>query len=79
MGMSVMNMGYMGYLIAVVYFSPSPLGFLIGALCFYYFGSMLGGVMPTDGRESWEGHLFGLLAGIMVAHLMRMPGWPTFI
>ena len=29
--------------------------------------SMLFGLVPISGRVSWEGHLFGLLAGIVVA------------
>ena len=29
--------------------------------------TMLFGLVPLAGRVSWEGHLFGLLAGIVVA------------
>ena len=34
---------------------------------FTYGLSMLFGLVPVTGRVSWEGHLFGLLAGIVVA------------
>ena len=34
---------------------------------FTYGLSMLFGLVPVAGRVSWEGHLFGLLAGIVVA------------
>jgi len=72
-GASGLNMGYMGYLLADVYFYPSPIGVILGVLCVYYFGTMLVGVIPLEDRESWEGHLFGLLSGMAVAY------WTLFV
>ena len=67
-GASGLNMGYMGYLLADVYFHPSFTAVVLGVLALYYFGTMLVGVIPMGRRESWEGHLFSLLAGIGVAY-----------
>ena len=31
------------------------------------YGSILWGVLPTDGGISWQGHLFGLIGGVLAA------------
>ena len=36
----------------------------------FYGGGILLGLLPTDERVSWEGHLFGLLAGITYAGMV---------
>jgi len=35
------------------------------------YGGLIFGVLPTDGRVSWEGHLTGLIAGVLVARFGR--------
>jgi membrane associated rhomboid family serine protease len=37
-----------------------------------FYGSMLAGVAPARAGTSWEGHLFGLLAGLGRAWLETM-------
>ena len=44
------------------------------------YGGLLWGVLPLQARVSWEGHLVGLLAGILAAWLQQTiltpsPGW----
>jgi len=45
---------------------------LVGVVVFFlYGGSMLFGVLPTQPGVSWEGHLFGALAGVLLAWYFR--------
>ncbi|UYQ63703.1 rhomboid family intramembrane serine protease [Streptomyces peucetius] len=48
-------------------------GLLVGAV---WGSSILLGVSPSDTGVSWQGHLFGLLAGIAGAFLFRRPARP---
>lgn len=41
----------------------------IGVIAFY--GGMVVGVLPTTGRISFEGHLFGAVAGVVAAYALR--------
>ena len=41
----------------------------------FVYGSMLWGLLPTDQRVSWDGHLAGLLGGILTAWLGRHRSW----
>ena len=40
----------------------------------FLYGSMIWGVLPTKQAISWEGHLAGLLAGILVALFYKNEG-----
>lgn len=46
---------------------------LSGAIVFLY-GSMVWGVLPIQPRISWEGHLFGAIAGFILAIYFRAEG-----
>ena len=37
------------------------------------YGSMLWGVLPLRAGVSWEGHLFGLVGGMLAAYLLGRP------
>lgn len=41
----------------------------LGGVVAVLYGSILWGVLPTDGGVSWQGHLFGLLGGVLAAFL----------
>lgn len=72
-GASALIMGYLGYLMIGIYYKPTALSFVVGATCLYYFGGMLTNLFPDSNRQiSWEGHVFGFVAGIATAVLMRM-------
>ncbi|MGB7363860.1 MAG: rhomboid family intramembrane serine protease, partial [Rhodococcus sp. (in: high G+C Gram-positive bacteria)] len=40
---------------------------LVGLLVLIVYGSALWGVLPTQEGISWQGHLFGALAGVLAA------------
>ncbi|MFC7548234.1 rhomboid family intramembrane serine protease [Plantactinospora sp. GCM10030261] len=70
-GASGVIFGYLGLLLTrgLVERSWWNLGvvLLVGLL----YGWQLFGVLPTDPRVSWQGHLFGLVAGVLAAILFR--------
>jgi len=65
-GSSTVIMGYFGYLLADAYQYPTMLTGAVVFLCLYYFGGLLFSVLPSEKFVSWEGHLFGLAAGVLV-------------
>jgi len=46
----------------------------LSLLVIFLYGSLVWGVLPIDRHISYEGHLFGLLAGIAVAFIYRKQG-----
>lgn len=70
-GASALIMGYLGFIMVGIYHHPTPLSIVIGAVCVFYFGGIFMNLFPSeDRRVSWEGHIFGFLAGIATAYLM---------
>lgn len=66
-GMSGVIFGFLGYLLLLA-FNTRTTGDLLAALgVLIFYGGMLAGVAPARGSTSWEGHLFGLLAGLGTA------------
>lgn len=47
---------------------------VVSALVLFLYGSIVWGVFPFQPQVSWEGHLFGSLAGILVAFNYRTEG-----
>lgn len=69
-GASSLVMGYWGFLLMNAYQNPGVFSIILAAICLYYFsGNMLASLVPTREKVSWEGHLFGLLAGIAAIFL----------
>lgn len=64
-GASGLIMGYWGYLLVYAYQHPSILSYVLAIICIYYFGGLLLSIFPKEDSVSWEGHLFGLFAGIL--------------
>lgn len=72
-GASGLIMGYWGYLLVNAYVHPSILTYALGIVLLYYFGGLVLSIFPSEEKVSWEGHLFGLLAGITTAFLYPPP------
>ena len=68
-GASSVLFGYFGYLVARGWYERSVTALLVALLILGLYGGMVWGVVPTRSYISWEGHLFGLLAGVLVARL----------
>ena len=68
-GASGLIFGYFGYLVARGWYDRSLRSILIALVTLFFYGGLVWGVLPTDAYISWEGHLFGLLAGILAARI----------
>lgn len=73
-GASSVIMGYWGFLLFNAFERPSALSIILGLLCLYYLGGLFLSLFPTEERVSWEGHIFGLIAGLITAFWISNPG-----
>jgi membrane associated rhomboid family serine protease len=71
-GASGLIFGYISFLIFSGIFRMKFKALLVGiAIFFLYGGTMIFGVLPTNPQVSWEGHLYGAIAGIITAWTYR--------
>ncbi|CAI8022592.1 Uncharacterized protein Mb1372 [Geodia barretti] len=71
-GASGLVFGFFGYLLVKGLVDRSILSVLVAIVVAGVFGlAILSGILPTRGYVSWEGHLCGLVAGGLVAMMMR--------
>ncbi|MGP4001581.1 rhomboid family intramembrane serine protease [Streptomyces sp. 8N706] len=70
-GASVVVFGVFGYLLVRGFVDRRPLDIGIGLLVAVFYGSILWGVLPSASGVSWQGHLFGLMGGVLGAFLFR--------
>ncbi len=68
-GMSGVIFGFLGYLLATAWFTKTTSDLLVAGGVLLFYGGMLAGVKPVRDGTSWEGHLFGLVAGLARAWL----------
>jgi membrane associated rhomboid family serine protease len=69
-GASGLIFGLLGYLLARAYFERSFVSMLIAVPVGLAYGGTLWGVLPTRPGVSWEGHLFGFVAGVVAAWML---------
>ena len=70
-GASGLVFGFFGYLIARAWYTRSLVAVLIAVVVAVVYGGILLGVLPFfQEGVSWEGHLTGLIAGVLAARLM---------
>lgn len=72
-GASILIFGYLGFLLLRGVFERKLWSLLGSALVFLVYGGALWGVLPGQIGISWQGHLFGLLGGVLAARLMHRP------
>ncbi|MDF1862472.1 MAG: rhomboid family intramembrane serine protease [Verrucomicrobiales bacterium] len=70
LGASLLIFGYLGFLLARGIFERSGFWILVSVLTLILYGGMLGGVLPGQPGISWQGHLFGFIAGVIAARVM---------
>ncbi|MEV4330464.1 rhomboid family intramembrane serine protease [Streptomyces sp. NPDC049597] len=71
-GASGLVFGLFGFLVARGFVERKALDLVVGLLVGAVWGSsILLGISPADTAVSWQGHLFGLLAGVAAAFVFR--------
>jgi len=66
-GASGLIFGYFGYLLSLGFFQKKIKYVVVSILTFFFYGSMIFGVLPSSRYISFEGHLFGFIAGVFMA------------
>jgi membrane associated rhomboid family serine protease len=66
-GASGIIFGWLTYILVRGLFNRDVWQILLGVVVFVVYGGVLWGVVPTDGRVSWQGHLFGAIGGVLAA------------
>jgi membrane associated rhomboid family serine protease len=69
-GMSGVIFGWLTYLLVRGFFARSGTQILLAVAVFLLWGGILLGVLPGQEGVSWQGHLFGALAGVLAAWLV---------
>jgi membrane associated rhomboid family serine protease len=70
-GASGLVFGYFGYVLARGIFDRRVFDIVIGIGVGIAYYSILWGLLPNQQGISWQGHLFGLVGGIIAAWLLR--------
>jgi membrane associated rhomboid family serine protease len=68
-GASGLAFGWLAFLLVRGIFNRSIKQLGVAVVLFLYWGSTLLGVLPGNPQISWQGHLFGALAGVLTAWL----------
>jgi len=71
LGSSILIFGFFGYLVGRGIFERRLLDIAVAVAVVAVYGTMLVGVIPSDPAISWQGHLFGLIGGVLAAWFLR--------
>ncbi len=78
-GASSLITGYWSFLMLNAYIQGGALTIFLAIICAYYFAGIFLGIFPSEKGVSWEGHLFGLIAGVLVNYGLTQSILPFFI
>ena len=70
-GASAVITGYWGLLVCNSYQQGTITAIILGIVSVYYFAGILYGIFPGEKGVSWQGHLFGLIAGLAAGYLIH--------
>jgi membrane associated rhomboid family serine protease len=70
-GASLLIFGYFGYVVMRAVSKKTISSVIIAILTIFFYGGLIYGLVPLNNHISWEGHLFGLLSGIMSAKIFK--------
>lgn len=70
-GASGLVFGYFGYVVARGLFDRHSFDIALGVVVAVLYYSLLWGVLPNEPGVSWQGHLFGLIGGVLAAWVLR--------
>ena len=73
-GASTLIYGFSTFLFFSGVFRKHKQLMVVSALVVFLYGSIMWGIFPFKSEISWEGHLFGALAGLLVAFNYRKEG-----
>ncbi|MBN4071208.1 rhomboid family intramembrane serine protease [Crocinitomix catalasitica] len=73
-GMSGVIYGLAGFLVLSGFLRKNVKIAAISLVVVFLYGSMIWGIFPIKVQMSWEGHLMGLMAGVLAAILFREKG-----
>ena len=69
-GASLLIFGLVTFFLAAAWFEKRLVPMLIAVFVGFFYGwSTLTGILPTNSGVSWDGHLYGAIAGVIVAWL----------
>lgn len=71
LGASGLVFGYFGYVVARGLFDRRLLDIVLGVIVAALYWSILWGALPGETGISWQGHLFGLIGGVLGAWVLR--------
>jgi membrane associated rhomboid family serine protease len=64
-GASLLIFGYFGYILSFAYYRKTLRSIIVAGITIFMYGGLFYGVIPMNNQVSWEGHLFGLIAGVV--------------
>ncbi|HOV14162.1 MAG TPA: rhomboid family intramembrane serine protease [Spirochaetota bacterium] len=70
-GASGLIYGLVAFLISCGIFQRNAQSIIISVIIVILYGGLIYGVFPTQSYISWEGHLFGALAGVFCGYIFR--------
>ena len=71
LGASAVITGYWALLVSNIYEQGTLTAIILGLLSLYYFAGIFLGIFPGKKGVSWQGHLFGLMAGLATSYFIR--------